>query len=176
MTAKDRVMDAVSRAALGGIGRPEGEQFNRMLVAFLEALLAEIPLPDEQPLAEWERDLLNAPELPKEPGRTVLATMVRGIRLDPPQPLFSIAIVSAAGEPLIVWVSGEDIDGEDEHLPDSVTEWVDARVVRDDEKGPAAALRRILAAIERHDIGCMGKLQGVEFAAREALKALGGEG
>lgn len=112
-------------------------------------------------------------ELPTEPGAVVLADEVRGVHLDPP-----VLLVRAVGVGSYPWKPADDrlINDYYEHADGDVTGWVAARVVRDDEHGPAAAFRRILDAVQRDDIGCMGKLQGVEFAAREALKALGGEG
>lgn len=111
-------------------------------------------------------------ELPSEPGALLLAfkagtrTSARGIP-------FRLAGDGRSWHPL-----------DEQHFAaypqfigtDFGDDWAPAVVVRDDEHGPAAAFRRILDAVQRDDIGCMGKLQGVEFAAREALKALGGEG
>jgi hypothetical protein len=161
MTAKDRVMDAVSKAAREVIGRPEGEQITHLFEAFAEAMLTELG-----------GDRVEAPparELPTEPGDVVLVT----------------GILNASGERPAIFGRGADghldwhyVDGDGDMCtrPPGSIDWVRARVVRDDERGPAAAFRRILAAVQRDDIGCIQKRQAVEFEAGLALKALGGDG
>jgi hypothetical protein len=166
--AQERVDAAVRRAAMGVIGLTLAEQLEAIMTAGFAAILAEVgPREDEAA----SRDAPSARELPTEPGAVVLVTELRGATFDPP----IVAVRDEDTDDVAPWHTGVRIDGARIHDTDQITDFIPARVVRDDEQGPAAALRRILAAIAE-PISCVSQLQAVEFAAREALKALGGEG
>jgi hypothetical protein len=120
-----------------------------------------------------EDDAPPVRDLPTEPGAVVLVTELRGETFDPPIP----ALRDTDRDDRAPWCSGGHVGGDRFHDSRDITGWIPARVVRDDEQGPVEALRRIMDAVQEKDgLGCIKTLQAVEFAAREALKALDGEG
>lgn len=176
MTAKDRqdaliiALDEAVGGALRRYGLPLNARqevlYNAMRAALVDGL--QVLAREFGPRPEDARD--EARELPSAARSLILGYVVD--KRDFPDGVAMQRNNLGSWRPL----DKEHFKGFPVFYDEDITDWVPARVVRDDEKGPAAALRRILTAIERDDIGCMGKLQGVEFEAREALKALGGEG
>jgi hypothetical protein len=109
----------------------------------------------------WFTYAQDAPvrELPTEPGAVVVTSACTYLR-------------DGVGDWVYVDSKGDFNYRHSNEL--AAMDWHAVALVADDEQGPVAALRRILDAVRGDDLGCVKKLQAVEFAAREALKRLDG--
>lgn len=158
--AENAFLDAVLPVR-PGVTTSTDELRNQIAAAITAADQARNEPPAETP----------APTLPTEPGSVVLATAVGGHRFDPPT--LAVRTNDTDSEPWILPATAPHVlDGEWWHKPEDITDWIPARVVRDDDRGPAAALRNI--ATIQFDVydEMTDRLDLLRAIAREAHEAL----
>lgn len=110
----------------------------------------------------------EAPALPTEPGSVILARVIRGERIHPPM----VALHDSDPDDCSPWFTPKWIDGYYSHEPQHITDWIPALVVRDDDHGPVAALRRIVDTVFDPKDTADDCLDAVQAIAREALDRL----
>lgn len=111
--------------------------------------------------------------LPTEPGAVILVTEVRGVELDSPESAF----LTTHG-PTLPWFTPDAVDTGDDafgghwwHGPEHIQAWLPARLVRDDEQGPVAALEAVVRLLDGPQAEHAQEAQDV---AKRALRELAG--
>jgi hypothetical protein len=113
-------------------------------------------------------------ELPTEPGAVVFVTEMHGSPLATPR---AAVLVPDAHDDEIPWRVGTPGAGAYSWLtPRDITGWLPALVVRDDERGPRAALEAILKVAQDSDVDNDVARDLMADDAREALARLDGGG
>lgn len=110
-------------------------------------------------------------DLPDEPGSVVLATEVRAVRLDPPMPMLLDDAGEWNGAGKVTLTTGHERWS---HRYDDITRWIPARVVRDDQYGPAAALQQIVRLLDEQAGGWAHAIHAARETAVAALQPLDG--
>jgi hypothetical protein len=158
-----RVDAAVRKAAMSVIGLTLAEQLETIMSAGFAAVLAEVgPRPGEP-----EDEAPPVRELPKATGSLVVAFHVAGRDVPGGVPLLragrewsALDERHLAGFPVL-----RDTD---------IEEWAEARVVRDDEHGPAQALHRIAHQEFDRKVAPEDVIDELREVAAEALRRLDG--
>lgn len=169
MTAEARVQDAI-QAALPRTGDVvTGREVFHVIEAGLVALAREVDSALERRAPATDR------RLPTSPGSVVLVTEVRGEPVAPPQ----LGFRDSDPDDCYPWrlaVGVRDGGGQSGRMLDSadITGWQPMRVVRDDERGPVAALVEIDRLLKLKPLTTQECEQAIAFAVREALAALPG--
>jgi hypothetical protein len=169
VSARERVEAAIQRAGREVVGLDRLDQMLALIDAGFTAMAAELDaLRGDSPAGRE----MAAPtrELPTGRFAHVYVTKTSdGGEHDPP--LLATLDPDDLEDEIPWWVEGLGWYG-----PDSITGWLPARVVRDDEYGPAQALHRIAHQEFDRKTSPVDIVDELREVAAEALRRLDGEG